>query len=86
MTLTAATYVIFIDTAWSFAEMEQHYSRAYRAGTSKTVTVYTLITRKTFDEQVDKIIHTKQAVSDYVVDDVISDQSFEILKKYLHEL
>ena len=86
LTLTAATYVIFIDTAWSFAETEQHYSRAYRAGTSKTVTVYTLITRKTFDEQVDKIVHTKQAVSDYVVDDVISDQSFEILKKYLHEL
>ena len=86
LTLTAATYVIFIDTAWTSADVEQHYSRAYRAGTSKSVTVYFLITRGTIDEKVDAIVHTKQAISDYIIDDSISDEGFEILKKYIQQI
>ena len=86
LTLTAATYVIFLDTAWTESDFQQHYSRAYRAGTSKDVTVYVLITEGTVDMTVDKIVHRKGAISDYIIDDEIDDDAIEILRKYILEL
>lgn len=86
LTLTAATYVIFIDTAWTQSDVEQHYSRAYRAGTTKNVTIYFLITSDTFDEKVKQIVDRKGAISDYVIDDEISEDTVDILRKYIQEL
>lgn len=85
-TLTAATYVIFIDTAWSYAAFEQHFSRAYRAGTSKNVIVYTIIARNTVDELVRNIVYRKDALSRYIVDDNIDDDIYDILLKYIQDL
>ena len=86
ITLTAATYVIFIDSAWTAADFQQHYSRAYRAGTTKPVTVYMLITKDTFDEKVWEIVNRKGAISDYIIDDEINEETFDILRKYIQEL
>ena len=86
ITLTAATYVIFLDSAWTWADFEQHYSRAYRAGTTKPVTVYMLITKDTFDEKVWEIVNRKGAISDYIIDDEINEETFDILRKYIQEL
>lgn len=86
ITLTAATYVIFLDSAWTWADVEQHYSRAYRAGTTKPVTVYMLITKDTFDEKVWEIVNRKGAISDYIIDDEINEETFDILRKYIQEL
>lgn len=86
ITLTAATYVIFLDSAWTWADVEQHYSRAYRAGTTKPVTVYMLITKDTFDEKVWGIVNRKGAISDYIIDDEINEETFDILRKYIQEL
>lgn len=89
ITLTAATYVIFIDTAWNFALFEQHYSRAYRTGTDKNVTVYVLITQGTVDELVRYIVNKKNVISSYMIDnneDTINDYELEILQKYIKEL
>ena len=63
-----------------------HYSRAYRAGTTKNVTVYFLITSDTFDEKVKQIVDRKGAISDYVIDDEISEDTVDILRKYIQEL
>lgn len=86
ITLTAATYVIFLDSAWTWADVEQHYSRAYRAGTTKPVTVYMLITKDTFDEKVWEIVNRKGAISDYIIDNEINEETFDTLKKYIQEL
>ena len=86
ITLTAATYVIFLDSAWTAADFQQHYSRAYRTGTTKPVTVYMLITKDTFDEKVWEIVNRKGAISDYIIDDEINEETFDILRKYIQEL
>lgn len=90
ITLTAATYVIFIDSAWTWAETEQSFSRAYRAGTKLPVTVYFLITTNTIDEVVRNANERKEVISDYMMGELsenqMSDNTYEILKKYIDEL
>lgn len=90
LTLTAATYVIFLDTAWTWAETEQSFSRAYRAGTKLSVTVYFLITTNTIDEVVQDANERKEVISDYMIGELsenqMSDNTYEILKKYIYTM
>lgn len=87
ITLTAANYEIFIDTPWTQAVFTQAQDRCYRIGTTKSVTVYHLITLNTIDERVRDILEDKGAISDYVVDDkIVSDKALNSLLKYLEEL
>lgn len=83
ITLTAANYMIFIDTPWTYAVYEQSQDRIYRIGTNKAVFIYNLICSNTIDERVRDIVNTKQAFSDYVIDDKISDNSLNILRNYI---
>lgn len=83
ITLTAANYMIFIDTPWTYAVFEQSQDRIYRIGTSKSVFIYNLICKDTIDERVRDIVYTKQAISDYVIDDKVSEDNINILRKYI---
>jgi SNF2 family DNA or RNA helicase len=85
ITLTAANYMIFIDTPWTYAEFEQSQDRIYRIGTKKSVFIYNLICKDTIDERVKDILYTKKAISDFVIDDKVSDATIDALKKYLLE-
>lgn len=85
ITLTAANYMIFIDTPWTYAEFEQSQDRIYRIGTKKSVFIYNLICKDTIDERVKDILYTKKAISDFVIDDKVSDENIDALKKYLLE-
>ena len=86
ITLTAADYMIFIDTPWTSGVFNQACDRIYRIGTKEDVFIYNLITKDTIDERVLEILHDKEALSDYVVDDEISERSIDSLKKYIEEL
>ena len=86
LTLTAASYVIFIDVPYTNADYEQAQDRCYRIGTTKSVTIYHLITFGTIDERVLEIVETKEAIGDYLEDGQISRQSLNKLKKYIEEL
>ena len=86
LTLTAASYVIFIDTPWTHSSFSQAFERAYRIGTTKPVTVYTLMAKGTFDEKVNQIVNAKGVVSDYMIDDEVDDNTLDILKKYILDL
>ena len=86
LTLTAASYMIFIDTPWTDAQFQQSCDRIYRIGTTKPVFIYNLICNNTIDERVNDILNTKKALSDYMIDDIISKNGLEILKKYIEEL
>lgn len=67
-TLTAANYLIFIDTPWTYADFIQSADRIYRIGQTKTSFIITLITKDSYDERVEEILGIKKDISDYVID------------------
>ena len=81
ITLTAASYEIFLDSSWTFALEEQAEDRAYRLGTDKSVIIYKLICNNTIDERIQNIIARKRNISDYLVDSKVND--IEELKELL---
>lgn len=86
ITLTAASYMIFIDTPWTAAIFNQACDRIYRIGTKKKVIIYNLITKDTVDERVFEIISNKKAISDYIIDNEISQSTLDSLRKFILEL
>ena len=68
-TLTAATNVIFYDDCWTPSDKEQAEDRSYRIGTTKSVNIYTLVSKGTIDEYVYKILEDKAAIAKFIVDD-----------------
>lgn len=86
ITLTSATYMVFVDIPWTSSAYEQAQDRIYRIGTKDKVTIYHLICKDTIDERVLEIVNDKSALSDYIIDDVISQSGAESLKKYILEL
>lgn len=86
VTLTAATYAIFLDTPWTAAEFQQCQDRIYRIGTTNKVFIYNLICKGTIDEHVKELVDAKEAISDFVIDNKISDKTVESLRKYIQDL
>lgn len=86
ITLTAATYEIFLDQCWTAALEQQCEDRAHRLGSKDTITIYKLICNNTIDERVADIVKTKEALSDYIIDNKLTDSSLEKLRKYIEEL
>lgn len=65
--LTAANHVFHYDRWWNPAVENQATDRVYRIGQSKDVTVYKLITGGTIEEKIDQLLHSKQWLSDTVM-------------------
>ena len=86
ITLNKATYLIFIDTPWTYASYEQACDRIHRIGTNKSVTIYNLITDGTVDAKVKTILESKETMGEYIVDNELNEQNIEILKQYIKEL
>ena len=86
ITLTAGSYMIFIDHPWTAAQCEQAEDRIHRIGTNKSVTVYRLITRNTIDERVLELVNDKKALSSYIIDDEVPTEYIESLRKYIEDL
>lgn len=86
ITLTAATYMIFMDTPWTDGAFQQACDRIYRIGTKDPVFIYNLVTRDTIDEKVLEIVEDKAALADFVIDNTITQKSLTSLQKYIQEL
>ena len=86
ITLTAASYAIFIDCAWTKAANLQAEDRIYRIGSKNPVFIYYLWCNDTIDLRVKDLVSQKEAIADYVVDDKVSDETIDSLKKYILEL
>lgn len=67
-TLTVARNVIFYDSPWNPADIEQCEDRCHRPGTTNSVNVYTLVTKDTVDERVHEILSKKEGTAKYIVD------------------
>lgn len=83
LTLTAASYIIFLDEAWTKGEMEQAADRIYRMGTTKTVFVYRFIAKDTIDEKIHEHVERKGLITDYLVDGKVDNESLEEILDYL---
>lgn len=86
LTLTAAHSVIFIDTPYTPGDFDQACDRCYRIGTDRPVFIYVLICSDTFDERVWEIVKDKEVVASYTIDNEISDEGAEKLRKYIAEM
>lgn len=67
-TFTASNNIIFYDEPWTPSDKQQAEDRIYRIGTTKSVNIYTLISRNTVDEKVHDILYRKSTMSDLLVD------------------
>lgn len=86
ITLNAASYMIFLDTPWTDGVFQQAQDRIHRIGSNKPVFIYNLVTKDTIDERVLEIVTDKKAIASYVVDDEITEQTIDSLRKYIAEL
>ena len=86
ITLNKASYAIFIDAPWTAAQAEQCEDRLHRIGSKNPVFIYYLWVKDTIDERVREILETKEALSDYIIDDKLSKSSLENLKKYILDI
>ncbi len=68
LTLTAASYVIFMDKEWAPAYVEQAEDRAHRIGTKNHVTIYTIAAKRTIDEGIERLLANKKELVAALVD------------------
>lgn len=86
VTLTAASYMIFIDCPWTAADCQQCEDRIHRIGSKNSVLIYYLWNTDTFDMQVKQIVQDKSLVEDYIIDNQINENFVERLKKLILDL
>ena len=86
VTLTRASYLIFLDESFVGAENLQAQERIHRFGQNKHVFIYILMCRDTIDEKIHEIANTKLDLSSYIIDDVVDESLMIKLQKYLTDL
>lgn len=86
ITLTAASYAIFIDCAWTAGLNEQSEDRIHRIGTTKPVFIYYLWNKDTIDERVKDILDTKSMLTDYMIDDKVDATTMQKLRDIIIDL
>lgn len=80
ITLTAGTVVIFLDEPWTMANKQQAIDRCHRIGTTSNITIHTLLCKDTIDERIHEIVEKKGAMSDFIVDGIITGDKAELLR------
>ena len=64
LNLTAADYVIHMDSWWNPAVEDQASDRAYRMGQTRPVTIYRLIIKNSIEEKIVRLHGQKRELSD----------------------
>lgn len=83
LTLTAGSYVIFLDSPWTMGEKEQAVDRCHRIGTKSTVNVITLVCKNTIDEKIEQVVNKKGEISDVLIDNKMTPTNKSMLVDYL---
>lgn len=89
ITLTAATNVLMVESAWTPSDMDQAEDRLHRMGQEGQVTVWNMIAEDSFDEDMAAMISEKRAVVTAATDgrkdasrvSVMADAINRLLKK-----
>lgn len=80
LTLTAASYVLFVEFGWNSATMDQAEDRCYRIGQKNAVSVYWMVGRNTLDEYLVDMIESKREVVERATD---GGSVIEMISAYL---
>lgn len=86
ITLNSAAYMICLDTPFTYALQQQVEDRIHRVNNTEPVFVYRLICKGTIDERIQSILATKEAMSDFIVDDSVNEEEMALLKQYIQDL
>lgn len=86
VTLTAASYAIFLDLCWTAGLTEQCEDRIHRIGSKNPVFIYRLHCNDTFDLRVKEIVENKEAIGNYIVDNIQDTKTMDVLKRLLLDL
>ncbi len=84
--LTAASIVIHYDRWWNPAREDQATDRVHRMGQSRGVMVYKLVTKKSVEENIHRLILKKKGILDEVVGFDEQDVIKKLTKQELFEL
>lgn len=68
LTMTAASYVFFVDKKYWEAENRQAEDRAHRIGTESTVNIVSLVATNTCDENIEELLRENKELFDRVVE------------------
>jgi SNF2 family DNA or RNA helicase len=85
ITLNAASYMIALDTPYTYSEFSQATDRIWRVTNQRPANVVVLSCAGTIDERVAKIVGEKKDLSDYVIDDVPNERFSDQLKSMVLE-
>lgn len=85
ITLNAASYMICLDLPYTAALQQQIEDRIHRVNNTNPVFIYRLICKGTIDEVILNIITTKEAISDFIVDDKLNENTVEVLRNYIQD-
>lgn len=86
ITLTSASYMIFIDQPWTWGAYEQAQDRIHRIGAKKPVFYYNLICKDTIDEMVSAIINKKKALGDFIIDEIDEGETLNAIRRYILDI
>lgn len=86
ITLTRASYAIFIDTPWTAGACEQCEDRIHRIGSSAPVFIYYLWCNDTIDTRVKTIVEDKSIISDYMIDNSVSEKFVDRLRNLIEDI
>ena len=78
-------YMILLDQPFTSAQQKQSEDRIYRIVSDQPVFIKVLLCKNTYDERVRDIVDTKQDLSDFIVDDKLTDRFAEKLRKSLFD-
>lgn len=68
LTMTAASYVFFVDKRYWDAENKQAEDRAHRIGTEHTVNIVSLVATNTVDEGIEELLRDNRELFDRVIE------------------
>lgn len=82
LTITSADIIVHIDQLWNPAKMLQREDRLHRIGQKNAVQVVNLLVKDTVDERVREILHTKQRLADWMLDEENPQFEQELIAKH----
>lgn len=86
VTLNAARYMICLDQTFTAAQNTQIEDRIHRVTNKEPVFIYYLICQGTIDEKVAEIVSVKKSMSDYIIDDIVTEDVISQLTDYIKDL
>jgi SWI/SNF-related matrix-associated actin-dependent regulator 1 of chromatin subfamily A len=85
-TATSADTVIFLDLPWSPSDLKQAEDRAHRIGQKNAVTVKYLLARGTIDEEILRLLQSKEKLLRGSLDGTVEDRALDIRDELVKSL